>query len=74
MMIAFCRVVKCGAAFTRIWAKVELAHAYAASNRRVEAEKILAEYEGQPEQGNLSPYQMAIIYTGLGERVKLSNC
>ena len=51
-----------------LWAKVELAHAYAAAGRRGEAEKILDDLRDQPEPSNVSPYQMAIIYAGLGEK------
>ena len=53
-----------------LWARVELAHAYAASGRRGEAEKIIDQLRGQSAQSNVSPYQMAIIYAGLGEKDK----
>ncbi|MBA3242691.1 MAG: tetratricopeptide repeat protein [Acidobacteria bacterium] len=51
-----------------LWAKVELAHAYAVSGRRNEADKILNDLRGQPERSNISPYQVTIIYAGLGEK------
>jgi len=51
-----------------LWARTELAHAYAASDRKDEAQKILDEFKGRPERSNFSPYQMAIIYAGLGEK------
>jgi tetratricopeptide (TPR) repeat protein len=51
-----------------LWARVELAHAYAASGRRGEAEEIIDQLRRQPAQSNVSPYQMAIIYAGLGEK------
>ena len=50
-----------------LWARVELAHAYAVSGRRDEAEIILKDLTGQPERNNVSPYQLSIIYAGLGE-------
>lgn len=51
-----------------LWASVELAHAYAASDRKDEVEKILDEMTGHPERGNVSPFHLAIIYAGLGEK------
>ncbi|MFN2453111.1 MAG: tetratricopeptide repeat protein [Pyrinomonadaceae bacterium] len=51
-----------------LWARVELAYAFAVSDRREEVEKILNELRGRPERGNLSHYQMAIIHAGLGEK------
>jgi serine/threonine protein kinase/Tfp pilus assembly protein PilF len=52
-----------------LWARVELAHAYAASHKKAEAEEIIDQLGRQPVQ-NVSPYQMAIIYAGLGEKDK----
>jgi tetratricopeptide (TPR) repeat protein len=51
-----------------LWARVVLAHAYAVSDRRDEVEKILNDLHGQPERSNVSPFQMAVIYAGLGEK------
>jgi TolB-like protein/Flp pilus assembly protein TadD len=45
-----------------------LGHAYAVSGRRDEALKVLGELQGQAKQKYVSPYFIALIYTGLGER------
>jgi serine/threonine-protein kinase len=45
-----------------------LGHAYATSGRRAEALKILAELEEMSTQKYVSPYDMAVLYTGLGEK------
>jgi serine/threonine-protein kinase len=45
-----------------------LAYAYAMAGRRDEALRILAEQKLLAKQGNISPYNFAIIYTGLGDR------
>jgi eukaryotic-like serine/threonine-protein kinase len=47
-----------------------LAHAYASTGRRAEAEKILRELERQSKSSYVSPYMMATIYAGLGDREK----
>jgi tetratricopeptide (TPR) repeat protein len=44
-----------------------LGHAYAASGNKVEARRVLAELE-QHKQKYVSPYTVAAIYAGLGER------
>jgi DNA-binding winged helix-turn-helix (wHTH) protein/TolB-like protein len=44
-----------------------LAHAYAVSGNRAEAERLLIEL-GQQKQRYVSPYTVATIYAGLGER------
>ena len=46
----------------------ELGHAYAASGKRSEALKILYEMKGMSGQEYVSPYDLAILYTGLGDR------
>jgi tetratricopeptide (TPR) repeat protein len=55
-----------------------LAYAYAAAGRRDEALKILAEQRRLLKQGYVSPYNFAIMYTGLGEKDRafewLSKC
>lgn len=51
-----------------LWTRVELAYAYAASDRKDKVEKVLDELRRQPERSNISPYQMAIIYAGLREK------
>lgn len=45
-----------------------LAYAYAAAGRRDEALKILGEQQTLAKQGYVSPYNFAIIYTGLGDK------
>lgn len=47
-----------------------LGHAYAASGRRKEAVKILDEMTEMSKQKYVSPYDFAILYTGLGEKGK----
>jgi eukaryotic-like serine/threonine-protein kinase len=49
---------------------VGLAHAYAAMGRRREAEKILHELHRQSKTTYVSPYMMAAVYAGLGEKDK----
>lgn len=44
-----------------------LAHAYAASGNRAEAERLLVQL-GQQKQRYVSPYTVATIYTGLGQK------
>ncbi|MGH9838643.1 MAG: tetratricopeptide repeat protein, partial [Blastocatellia bacterium] len=50
---------------TRIWA--ELGHVYAVSGRRAEAENVLGELQERAAQRYVSPYEIAVIYTGLEE-------
>jgi Tfp pilus assembly protein PilF len=45
-----------------------LAHAYAASGRRSEAEKILSDLSRQSKTNYVSPYMIATIYPGLGDK------
>jgi len=47
-----------------------LAHAYATMGKRVEAEKILSELQRQSKVTYVSPYMIAVIYSGLGENDK----
>jgi len=51
-------------------ATASLAHAFAAIGRRAEAEKILHDFERKSKSGYVSPYMIATIYAGLGERDK----
>ena len=44
-----------------------LGHAYVASGKKTEAQRILAEL-GQQKQRYVSPYTVATIYAGLGEK------
>jgi len=46
----------------------ELGHAYAVAGKRSEAHKVLAQLEELSKQRNVSPSDMAAIYTGLGEK------
>ena len=47
-----------------------LAHAYAAMGRRAEAGKILADLLRQSQRNYVSPYMIATIYAGLGDKDK----
>jgi serine/threonine protein kinase/Tfp pilus assembly protein PilF len=47
-----------------------LAHAYAIAGQKQKAVKILQELEGQTKKENISGYQFAVIYAGLGEQDK----
>ena len=47
-----------------------LAHAFAAIGRRAEAEKILHDFERKSKSGYVSPYMIATIYAGLGDKDK----
>jgi TolB-like protein/DNA-binding winged helix-turn-helix (wHTH) protein/Flp pilus assembly protein TadD len=47
-----------------------LAHAYAASGRKAEAQKILREWLRQSETAYVSPYMIAAVYAGLGSKEK----
>ena len=49
---------------------VALAHAYSASGKKAEAEKILRDLERKTKRTSTSPYTMATIYAGLGENDK----
>ena len=48
----------------------QLAHAYAASGRKSEAQKILREWLDQSERAYVSPYMIASVYAGLGKKDK----
>ena len=47
-----------------------LAHAYARSGKQSEAQKILAELNEMSKTGYVSPYDLAILYAGLGDKDK----
>jgi len=47
-----------------------LAHAYAASGRKPEAQKILGEWLRQSDEVYVSPYMIAVVYAGLGAKDK----
>jgi tetratricopeptide (TPR) repeat protein len=52
-------------------ATAALAHAYAATGRRAETKKILQEWQRQSESGYVSPYMIATVYAGLGDKDKV---
>jgi DNA-binding winged helix-turn-helix (wHTH) protein/TolB-like protein/Flp pilus assembly protein TadD len=45
-----------------------LGHLYAASGRRVEAQKAIQRLDLESKRSYISPYQKAVIYAGLGQR------
>ncbi len=45
-----------------------LAHAFAVIGRRAEAEKILHDFERKSKSADVSPYLMATMYAGLGDK------
>jgi len=47
-----------------------LAHAYAAAGRRTEAETMLRDLQRRSREGYVSPYLIATIYAGLGDKDK----
>ncbi len=47
-----------------------LAHVYAVTGRRAEAEKILRDLERKSKDAYVSPYMIATMYAGLGEKDK----
>lgn len=49
---------------------VALAHAYSATGRKADAERILRDLERKSKETSVSPYTMATIYAGLGENDK----
>jgi len=51
-------------------ATASLAHAFAVIGRRAEAEKILRDLEQKSKSAYVSPYTMATVYAGLGEKDK----
>jgi adenylate cyclase len=51
-------------------ATAALAHSYAAIGKRAEAEKILRGLQAKSKGGYVSPYMVATIYAGLGDKDK----
>ena len=49
-------------------AKASLAYAYAVTGKREKAKNILAEFEKLFKEGQSSPYYLAMIYAGLGDK------
>ena len=47
-----------------------IGYTYGVSGRRVEALKVLQELQGQSKQRYVSPYHLAMVYAGLGEKDK----
>jgi tetratricopeptide (TPR) repeat protein len=47
-----------------------LAHAFATTGRRAEAQKILRQFQSRSETSYVSPYMIATVYAGLGEKDK----
>jgi TolB-like protein/Tfp pilus assembly protein PilF len=45
-----------------------LGHAYAAAGQRADAQKVLATLREHAARGYVSPYFVAVVYTGLGDR------
>jgi tetratricopeptide (TPR) repeat protein len=51
-------------------ATAALAHAYAMTGKRAEAEKILRDLERKSKTSHVSPYMIATVYAGLGDKDK----
>jgi tetratricopeptide (TPR) repeat protein len=51
-------------------ANASLAHAYALTGKKREAQKILDGLEGRSRSSDASPYELAIVYAGLGDKDK----
>jgi serine/threonine protein kinase/Flp pilus assembly protein TadD len=47
-----------------------LGHAYAVAGKKKQAEEVLAKLKNMAERGYVSAFDMAIIYTGMGEKEK----
>ncbi len=62
----FQKAVACSGDSARM--RSELGHAYGLAGKRDEAEKILNELKELSKQQYVSPYNMALVYTGLGEK------
>jgi len=52
------------------FALAALGHAFAASGRKQQAHEVLAKLKEQSQHGYVSAFDMAIIYTGLGDKEK----
>ena len=62
---AFQKAVSCSGGSARMLA--ELGHAYGLAGKRTEAVKILAELKELSKHHYISPYNLALVYTGLGD-------
>jgi serine/threonine protein kinase/Tfp pilus assembly protein PilF len=49
-------------------ALAQLGYAYARSGKQAEAQKVLSELSGMSKLGYVSPYDLAILYAGLGDK------
>ena len=47
---------------------MDLGRAYAVAGKRAEAERILAELKARTKTGYVSPFHIAMVYIGLGEK------
>jgi tetratricopeptide (TPR) repeat protein len=47
-----------------------LGHAYALSGQQAQARKVLADLQERSKKGYVSPWDMAVVYVGLGESEK----
>jgi TolB-like protein/DNA-binding winged helix-turn-helix (wHTH) protein/Flp pilus assembly protein TadD len=56
------------AVYIKAGALASLGHAYAVSGRKADARRILRELDEQSKHRFISPYDRALIYTGLGEK------
>ncbi len=57
------------------WPLTELGNAYAVAGKRGEALKILAQLKQRLSRGTyVSPYDMAVVYAGLGEKAQAFEC
>jgi len=52
---------------------IELGYAYAVSGKRAEARKMIGELMEQSKRNYVSPYGIAMIYVGLGDKVQAFN-
>src|SRR5207249_2098187 len=51
-----------------------LGHAYAGSGKRAEAQKVLGELKEMSKRGYVSPFFIALIHVGLGEKEQAFEC
>lgn len=64
-MAAFQAALKLDSEHAEIWSA--LGHAYAVSGNKPEARKILAKLEDPAALSYVAPYNVAVVYAGLGE-------
>ncbi len=56
------------------WVLANLAHAYASSDRKTEALKILDQLKDLSKQRYISPYSLALVYVSLGDKEEALRC